>query len=99
MYPARQRTARQGLRLHDEVADWERIQSDTAGMGDFSRCVQERCPVRTHCRRYVDQGDDHRSRIRPEAPLGSDCYYYKPTHEQPDHGYADGGDVPPMVDG
>lgn len=47
-------------------------------MGDYSRCVQERCPVRQRCKRFVLQGDDHRSRIQPVSPLGSNCYYFLP---------------------
>lgn len=82
MYRGSRRYARPALHSARRVADWAGSSGRKAGVGDFSRCVQGRCPVRMACRRYVDQGDDYRSRIKPEAPLGSDCYYYKPINDE-----------------
>jgi hypothetical protein len=62
-------------------------------MGDYSRCVQGRCPIREGCKRFADQGDDRRSRICPDSPLGIDCYYFMPIADDSiiaDHGHGNG---------
>lgn len=55
--------------------------------------------MRTKCKRFQEPHDDRRSRIMPTAPLGSDCYYFIPLHnELTNYRDRNGGDVPKLVD-